>query len=157
MWTEAQYRDFVARSYAYLNTVQNGLKSDYSLGSYERFDWDQLTGVMTFSHEGVVRLNAHVQFVGSISSETKTWLWSWANDSILDTCKERITDVKQFGELHGLDELTVSKWKATEEDGWAMTAISANILQAKGAYRAPAANGLTYFVFTSMHWHNDTT
>lgn len=155
MWTQSQYREFVGESYAYLNSVQDDLKRSYSLGSYERFDWDQTTGKMTFSSQGVVGLVAYVQFVGSLSSETKTWLWSWANASILDSCKERIGEVKRFGELHGIDDLTVSKWNATEEDGWAMTAISANILQARGAYRAPGTNGLTFFVFTSMHWPKD--
>ncbi len=61
-----------------------------------------------------------------------------------------------FRELHGLRELTTAKWKATEEDGWAMTAVTARILQAKGAYRAPDEDGYAFLIFTSLGWATRT-
>jgi len=59
------------------------------------------------------------------------------------------------GELHGLRELTTAKWKAAEKDGWAMTAVTARILQAKGAYRSPDDTGFLFVVFTSIRWANE--
>lgn len=154
-WTKEQYDQFVRESYEYLNSVQSAAKRDFALGSYERFDWDQCRGTLTFSDKGVPKVIAQVEFVGSISSRTKTWLWSWDNVTILPSVKEHIAEVRRFGELHGLRELTTAKWDATEEDGWAMTAVTARILQAKGAYRSPDNNGFTFVVFTSLEWASE--
>jgi hypothetical protein len=93
--------------------------------------------------------------VGSISKVSGTWLWAWANASVLPNMKEQIEDVRRFGELHGLRELTTPKWNATEADGWAMTAVTAKLLQAKGAYRSPDQTGFSFFVFTDIWWAND--
>ena len=155
VWTEAQYDQFVRESYGYLNRVQEAAKRDFALGSYGRFDWDQRKETLTFSDKGVPKVIACVEFVGSISTRTKTWLWSWDNDSILPSVKEHIAEVRRFGELHGLRQLTTAKWGATEEDGWAMTAVTARILQAKGAYRSPHDNGCTFLVFTRLKWASE--
>ncbi len=132
IWTKERYDQFVRESYEYLNNVQEVAKRDFALGSYERFDWDQGRGTLTFSDKGVPKVIVEVEFVGSISNRTKTWLWAWDNVTILPSVKEHIEEVRRFGELHGLRELTTAKWEATEEDGWAMTAVTARILQAKG-------------------------
>jgi hypothetical protein len=152
VWTNEQYDQFVRDSYEYLNRVQDAAKQDFALGSYSRYDWDQDKGTLVFSDEGVAKVIANVEFVGSISNRTKTWLWSWDNATIQPSVKEHITEVRKFGELHGLRHLTTAKWEATEEDGWAMTAVTARILQAKGAYRSPNDDGYTFFVFTSIGW-----
>jgi hypothetical protein len=152
LWTKEKYDQFVRESYEYLNSVQTAAQRDFALGSYERFDWDQGRGTLTFSDKGVPKVIAQVEFVGSISTRTKTWLWSWDNVTILPSVKEHIAEVRRFGELHGLRELTTAKWEATEEDGWAITAVTARILQAKGAYRSPSNNGFTFVVFTSLEW-----
>ncbi len=155
IWTKEQYEKFVRDSYEYLNRMQNAAKRDFALGSYERFEWDQANGTLTFSDKEVPKVIAEVEFVGSISNRTKTWLWSWDNASILPSVKEHIAEVRSFGELHGLRELTTANWEATEEDGWAMTAVTARILQAKGAYRSPSNNGFTFVVFRSLRWASE--
>ncbi len=152
VWTDQKYDQFVRDSYEYLKRVQDAAKRDFALGSYERYDWDQSRGTLVFSDQGVPKVITQIQFVGSISKLTKTWLWSWGNPTILPSVKEQITEVRSFGELHGLPELTTAKWEATEEDGWAMTAVTAKILQAKGAYRSPDDNGDSFLVFTSLGW-----
>jgi uncharacterized protein DUF6882 len=151
MWTQEQYQAFVSDAYSYLRAVQDALKRDFSLGSYERYDWDQETGSMKFSDQGIPKVIADIQFVGSVSATTSTWLWSWDNATILPSVKDRIDEVHAFGERHSLTELTTPKWTADERDGWAMTAISAKILQARGAYCCPR-NGFSFFIFTDVRW-----
>lgn len=63
VWTEEQYDEFVRESYEYLKGVQEAAKQDFALGSYERFDWDQEKGTLTFSDRGVSKVIAHVDFV----------------------------------------------------------------------------------------------
>jgi hypothetical protein len=106
MWTDQQYEDFVDEAYSYLQSAQDAIKDRFSLGAYERYDWDQELGTMTFSDFGVTKVIADIQFVGSISTVTNTWLWSWENPSVLANVKERILEVKAFGEQHGLKQLT---------------------------------------------------
>jgi len=151
MWTQEQYQSFVDESYSYLQSVQDAVKRDYSLGAYERYDWDQELGTMVFSDQGIQKIVADIQFVGSVSTVTNTWLWSWDNSTILPPVKDRILEVRAFGERHGLSELTIPNWTADERDGWAMTAVSAKILQAKGAYCCPR-NGFSYFIFRDVRW-----
>jgi Family of unknown function (DUF6882) len=100
---------------------------------------------------GIAKVVADIQFVGSISPVSNTWLWSWDNDSVLPDVKDRVLEVRAFGERHGITELTTPKWEGDERDGWAMTAIAAKILQAKGAYRC-GRSGISFLIFTDVRW-----
>ncbi|AZR39519.1 DUF6882 domain-containing protein [Marinobacter salarius] len=142
----------VTEAHNFLSERQNALMEDYKLGEHERFDWDQETSSLVFSNEGVPAVVAQVQFVGSISTISNTWLWSWANPSIVDEARDQIHRVKSFGEKHGYDALTIDKWEGDEVDGWEMTSIAAFVLNAKGAYRTGSDNGFTYMVITDIEW-----
>lgn len=148
--TEEEFGQFEHESAEYLKAQQDILGDQYALGGYERWDYDQGTGQFIFSDKGVPKLIADFQVVGTLSTVTNTWLWSWANPSILESVKTDIHVVKQFGEEHDLEELTQEKWDAKELDGWAMTNVSARLLNAKGAYRCPDDNGFTFVIFTDV-------
>lgn len=145
----------VTESHNYLSERQDALMSEFKLGEHKRFDWDQETGSLVFSNDGVPTVVAKVQFVGSISTKTNTWLWSWANLSVLENVKDQMDFVKSYGEKHGYDALTIDKWEGDEVDGWEMTSISAQVLKAEGAYRTPSANGFIYMVITDIYWVNN--
>lgn len=148
--TESRYEEFIHETHRYLMAQQERCKDKYRMGKYERYDFDQQTGEFVFSHRGVPKLVADFQVVGSISTKSNTWLWSWANSSILEGVKKDIYRVRQFGEENGLKQLVEEKWTADEADGWTMTSISAQILAAKGAYRCPTGNGFLFVIFTDI-------
>jgi hypothetical protein len=148
--TEEEFGQFEHESAEYLKTQQDILRNEYDMESYERWDYDQDTGEFVFSDAGVPKVIAKFQVVGSISNVSNTWLWSWANPSILEPVKKDMRVVKQFGEQHGLKELLDEKWKAEDLDGWAMTNVSARLLNAKGAYRCPDENGFLFVIFTNV-------
>jgi hypothetical protein len=112
--TEEEFGQFEHESAEYLKTQQDILRNEYDMGSYERWDYDQDTGEFVFSDAGVPKVIAKFQVVGSISHVSNTWLWSWANPSILETVKGDMRVVRQFGEKHGLKELLDGKWKAED-------------------------------------------
>lgn len=155
IWTRAQYDGFHADCLDHLNTIQNKATRDFLIGSYERFDWNQDDGTLVFSDSGVTKVVAEVQFVGSFSTISNTWLWSWDNATILPQVKQRMFEVREFGERHGIEELSTAKWPATVHDGWAMTAITAKLLDAHGAYRTADGDGFTFLVMTSIRWANE--
>ena len=148
--TKEEFGEFEHECYEYLKAQQDILMSEYGMGGYERWDYDQETGEFIFSDGGIPKLIADFQAVGTISTLPNTWLWSWANPSIMESAKKDIRLVKRFGEEQGLNELTQEKWAADELDGWAMTNVTAKLLNAKGAYRCPDEDGALFVVFTAV-------
>jgi len=151
---DAGYQEYASEAFAQLTARQEQLKTEYKLGNWERFDWDQERQELVFSHQGKPVVVAGVQFVGSFSTLSNTWRWAWANDTILPGMRAGSERVKKLGEERGWDRLTEPQWPATEEDGWEMTGVALRALDAKGAYRSPDENGLTFMVITSIRWAN---
>ena len=60
----------------YLRVCQAQLGEEYRLWRWSRYDWHQETRQLIFSEGGVAKVTADIQFVGSISPESDTWLWS---------------------------------------------------------------------------------
>lgn len=144
------FRDFLTTAYEYLVAQQDNCKNTYNLADYESWDYDQETGLLEFSDSGVVKLRIKYEEVGSVSKISKTWLWAWANPNLLETVKSEIDAVRKFGELKHYERVTKRKWYADEYDGWEMTAISALVLKAKGAYRVPTEKTFSFFIFKEI-------
>jgi len=124
---------------------------EFTLAKWQRWDYDLDRETLTFSQDGTPKVVASIQIVGSTSMVSGTWLWSWANESDSESIKKAATRVKAFGEAENIPELTQGKLLDDEYLGWALTAVTAKIVGAKGAYRCPRENGgFLYFIFTSI-------
>lgn len=148
--------ELVTQAHEYLTRRQDNLRKEFHLDDWPRWDWDQETGQIVFSKDGQPRVVADIVFVGSVSTVSNTWLWSWANPHLDSKLTRPIEEVRAFGEAHCVEQLTTPKWEADEVDGWEMTSISAYILQAKGAYRTPEDIGFSYMIFTDVRWAEST-
>mgnify|MGYP006326070063 CR=1 FL=1 len=95
---------------------------------------------------------ATVEFVGSWSSISNTWLWAGNNPSIVPAMKKRVEKVKTVGEQKMFSELTTSKWSSDEEYSWTITAVAGHILGAKSAYRAPYEGGSGFMLIFDIEW-----
>jgi hypothetical protein len=144
--------ELIRESVAYLEDKQGSMCRDFKLGEHKRYDWDQDRAQLVFSNDGKAAVICDVVFVGSLSTKTNTWLWSWANRSIQEGAKGRMREVREYGEENDFEHLAAAYWDATEEDGWEMTAIAARMLGAIGAYRSPDKNGLLFMVITDARW-----
>jgi uncharacterized protein DUF6882 len=149
---ESSFDHYVHEACEQLQERQDQLAKDYKLGKWERYDWDQEREELIFSQGGVPKVIAKVQFVGSYSKVSNTWLWAWANDTVLPGMKMDVARVRQLGTKMGWERLTNPQWPATERDGWDMTGVALRVLDAKGAYRSPDEHGLTFMVITSIRW-----
>lgn len=121
----------------YLKKQQTYCQEKYKIGKYERWDYDQSTGKLIFSSNGVQKVIIDYEEVGSVSLTSNTWLWAWGNSSIEENVKTEISLVRSYGIKRGFKNLFNAEWSANIVDGWDMAAISAYILKAKGVYRAP--------------------
>lgn len=144
--------DLVTRSHEYLTARQDALRDEFGVGRWKRWHWDQDTGLLVFFDDSVARVVAEVQFVGSVSTISRTWLWAWANPTIDQALTRGLAEVRALGEEQGIPQLTTAKWDANETDGWEMTSITAYVLQAKGGYRTPDDHGFLYMVMSSIAW-----
>jgi hypothetical protein len=136
----------------YLIEQQKIIEDTYGIHKYEDWFYDQETGILTFSNAETKDKIVEIQYeeVGSISNISKTWLWSWANPNIEPTVKTEIEIVRDYGKENDLESLTKSKWFADEYDAWEMTAISAYLMKAKGAYRFPLENTFSFVIYKEI-------
>ena len=80
-----------------LKALQEKFQNEYDVDWYDNWFYNQETGLLTFS-TGDQELNFKYIDVGSFSENSKTWKWSWDNETTLDNVKEKALVVKQFGE-----------------------------------------------------------
>lgn len=146
----SDFDSYVTESLDQLDASQERLRAQWKLGTYEHFDWDQTTGILTFSSGGEAKVLADFQFTGTISKTSHTWLWAWANPTDLAPLRRDVEKVKKFGQERGFDKLVEKKWPADEADGWAMTAIAARVLKADGAYRTEGEKIFSYMVLKNV-------
>lgn len=144
------WQRLVSEAVRELETKQDQLQKRFDLSRHESWHWDQETGEIVFSNAGVPAVAASFQFVGSISTKSDTWLWSWGNSSLEPSTVQALLTLRSFGEAQRFASLTVPKWPAAEEDGWELTAVAAKVLSAEGAYRAPSETGLVFMLLMDV-------
>lgn len=140
------YATLAQASLAAAKEGNDALSARYGLGNWEAWNLEQETGILTFSNAGRVGLAFKSCIAGSISSSSGTWLWSWANKSILATMSSPMLATKRFGEERGYPRLSQEKWAADENDGWEVSAVACKLLNGYGVYRAPVASGFLFVV-----------
>ena len=72
--------------------------------------------------------------------------------SQLPELTQELAAVRQYGEEHGLLDLTEPKWEGEEQDGWAMAAVALKLLGGQAVYCGPSENGLTFLLLRRLRW-----
>lgn len=149
--TDEEYLEFCHVAQHELLEKNAVCEQQFLIGHREQWQYDADQGTLTFSAEGVAKVIANVQVVGTTSIKSNTWLWGWANESVPTGQTTQIQKVRLFGEAESLSVLTEASWPDDEYHGWEMTAITAKIINAKGGYRAPRqGGGFSYYVYTAV-------
>src|ERR1700731_608953 len=128
------YSQFAAKCVEEVKVLQDSFSNEFNLNWYEHWFYDQTTGLLTFS-TGDKELNFKYINVGSYSTKSNTWKWSWDNDSTLDKVKEPIKLVKDFGNSSNFPKLTEGYFPSDEIEAWEFTAIASKLLNGIGIYR----------------------
>jgi hypothetical protein len=129
---------------------------EFRISSWPRWDYDLERGTLTFSENGVPKVVALIQVVGTTSVAHRTWMWGWANESLPANATKSVTTVREFGHTQRIAELTETTLPDDEYLGWGMTAVAAKVLGAKGAYRCPDKDGFMYLVYSSIRLATDS-
>jgi hypothetical protein len=148
--TDEEIADYMHESVHMQMEINERYLKQFGIGSFERWDYDMDKETLTFSHKGVTRVVANIQVAGTISNESKTWLWGWANQYFPENVTSALSVVREFGEQHGIQKLTEDKWAATVEDGWEMSAVANRLIKGKGVYRCPTDKGFLFLILTQI-------
>ncbi|HVV72151.1 MAG TPA: hypothetical protein VHI52_11745 [Verrucomicrobiae bacterium] len=121
-------------------------QSAWGFGTEESWQLDQDKGELLFQFPGRGAIAA-VQIIGTYDAQTGVWMWAWANPLIADSLKVQATNLREFGEQHGIQRLTTAEWNGQESDCWYMSALACKLSDARGAYRGPAGDTHTFMTF----------
>jgi len=133
-----------------LSELQQSLKSRFDIGSYERYDYDQANKKIIFSNQGKPGLIADFEVVGTFSRPNGTWMWSWANFSLMAKVRTRMKRVRELGEQRQFPRLTTFHWSGDECDAWDMAAIASQVLRAQGVYRSPGESSDMFMTLSKI-------
>ena len=121
----------------------------WGLGSADRWNLDQRTGIIswTFPH-GVA--SAPAQIIASYNPSAGSWLWSWANQSILPGMSQASHAVRDWGAQHGVAALTEPKLDVDDELAASLAALAVRITTATGFYRGTGGAAVPIITFGTI-------
>jgi uncharacterized protein DUF6882 len=146
----ARFKEFKRETIHSLKDLNDQCARVYRISTWPQWNYKLEDATLVFSEAGIPRVVTSVQVVGTTSTKEKNWLWGWANGYLPPQVVSRMEEVRRFGKAEGIRELTEPYWPDDQYFGWAMTAIAAHVVGAKGAYRTPEENGFMYFVFMDI-------
>lgn len=132
-----------------MSSLQNDFMQLYDISSYEHWYYDHGIGAFHFKADNGRNLYFKYVDVGSFSTKTNTWNWSWDNQSTPGHVKSRLKKVQAFGVINNYDRLTTGLINGDEYTGWELTTVAAKLLSAIGMYRIPHEHLFIYFVFVN--------
>lgn len=142
MMTDDEFEAFLVQATDQLRVKQQQLTESNGLGTYPTFWFDQETGLLQFKDSsGQVRVEATVIPIGSFSTASNTWKWSWANESVLGPLREKAESLKGLYELTGMNIFEMPVFEADEPMAWEVAAMSVRYLESLGVYRMPMRGG----------------
>jgi hypothetical protein len=106
----------------------------WGLGSAQRWELDQTNGLLTWYFPDKTA-TAPAQIIGTWLPASSSWLWAWANNSILPEMARDSRTVRDWAEEHGHPSLTQPKIEANREMAATMAAFAVRITGATGFYR----------------------
>lgn len=130
--------------------LKTGAQTAWGFGKFDSWSLDQDKGDLVFSNNDGTTAVCPAQIVGTYDTTAKTWLWAWANPSIVDTLKADSLRVKAYGVTNHIEKLTNAEWPCDESDAWAMAALAVKLCGSQGAYRGPAGSTYVFISFGTV-------
>jgi hypothetical protein len=118
----------------------------WGLGTADRWGLDQRTGIITWTFADRTA-TAPAQILGSFNASTSSWVWAWANSSILPgLCRDAET-VRAWGEEHDQGAFTQPRLDVDEEVAATLVAVAVRVTGATGFYRGTGTASVPVITF----------
>ncbi|MBB2484506.1 hypothetical protein H5407_04615 [Mitsuaria sp. WAJ17] len=139
---EEAFEAFRAEANEELQAKQASLQAVYNLSAHGRWWFDQEAETLQFfDAQDRLRVEADVIHVGSYSRRSDTWLWAWANVSLLPKLRAKAEALRALESATGYAVFgEADTFEADEPMAWELAAIAVKHLDAMGCYRAPNAD-----------------
>lgn len=118
----------------------------WGLGTADRWDLDQRTGLITWTFPHGTA-SAQAQILASFNPSAGSWLWSWANNSILPAMSQAAHAVREWGETNGFGAFTQPKVDADDEAAAGLAAVAVAVTRATGFYRGTGGAAIPIITF----------
>jgi hypothetical protein len=120
---------------------QESLMTNYRVGAHAKFWMNQEAGTLQFQNDaGEAKVEAVFTPIASFSTKTRTWLWSWANESLVPPLREKATRLKELAGVTGLEAMSQAQLSVDETMVNELTAMAVHHLGAQGYYRIPTGH-----------------
>ncbi|MGV3661897.1 MAG: DUF6882 domain-containing protein [Prosthecobacter sp.] len=151
---ERLHNDFLNGALADLTTLNQRAMEQHGFGSFDEWSLNQEEGILRFMDEaGQIRLETPVVIAGTYSSVSETWLWGWANTSLLPALTDPTLAIREHGTRHDIPDFTEPKISCDEAEAWAMAAVALKLIGGEGVYRGPSGSGYTFLVMGKITSH----
>ncbi|MFI5912440.1 DUF6882 domain-containing protein [Dactylosporangium sp. NPDC051541] len=118
----------------------------WGLGTADRWGLDQRTGIITWTFPDKIA-TAAAQIIGSYNPSAASWLWAWANESILPEMSRDSRAVRAWAETHGQTVLTQPKVETDDDMAATLSALAVRITRATGFYRGSGTASIPIISF----------
>ncbi|BAU82106.1 hypothetical protein SLA_1163 [Streptomyces laurentii] len=133
-----------ARSRQALMVERHGLSGDV------QYHWSLDDARMTWSRGGEPFLTGRLTMIGSVSLSQRTWLWSWANESLPSAALGDIARVRRFGEAHDFPVLPWPGFGYLPELVAEARMVAASVLDADGLWSESTDDGEPHFLLHDL-------
>ena len=115
-----------------------------------RWSADLAAGTISFEAADTA-LTGPVQFIGSYSPDTETWMWGWAVDGLPSHVASAVTAAASYGRENGISALTTPKlWGVDKSTADELAAVAIHLSQAGTLYRGVGASNVAYLAFGEL-------
>lgn len=108
-------------------------------------DWlfDQDAGTITFGGEKAYP----AQLLGTVVERTGSWLWAWANESVVASVSEDARALQRLGETNGVAAFVTAELSLSNDlPGEALALIASELVDADAYYRGPYDGGAAFIL-----------
>jgi hypothetical protein len=123
-----------------------GAHASWGCGTAQRWGLDQQTGLITWTFADKTA-TAPAQILASYNPTSSTWLWAWANESILPAMSRDARELRDWAQQHGHQNLTEAKVTADAEAAATLAALAVRITRATGFYRPKGGAAIPIITF----------
>ena len=128
----ADYDELVEAGKSLIQTLAEAHKA-WGCGGSERWDLDQTTGLIQWTFPDRI-VTAPAQILASYSRPRGTWMWAWANESILPPLRRDAQRVRDWALANGHLKLAEPVLSGDEHLASDLSALAVLITEAKGFY-----------------------
>lgn len=144
------FRQLLEKSMNHLQTLTSSHDSMWGLGS-AAWGADLEKGIITFDTDDGTHVEAPLQVIGTYNTQDGTWLWGWDHPSVSEPLSQHAQLAFDYGQKHGIADLTTRKVTCSEDCCWEFTALACFLAQAQGAYRGPAGPTHVFMTFGAVN------